>query len=261
MRAAALLTPDDYDGVVRHLTMGACVSFPAEATSSETIRWVRVSSLAEAAVHPQEQTSCNPNDAEEERPVILYQYEKQNAGAIRSVPASKLIDKNAKSIASEFGPFPDERRVRADWADRRRGVDGPARTPLGLKPGVLVTANAIFTMQKQKGDRQQDSTLLYDFGAIVVLAALYALMLAAIRRVFPESVRLIPELIGLTVYFVVATFAVGKFWTYIGANALVDGVAFGTFVPVLAVGTRGLDRGGADADRINSQRLRVAFWQ
>jgi CHASE2 domain-containing sensor protein len=244
MRAAALLTPDDYDGVVRHLTMGACVSFPAEATSSETIRWVRVSSLAEAAVHPQEQTSCNPNDAEEERPVILYQYEKQNAGAIRTVPASKLIDKNAKSIASDSDLFQMKDAFVLIGQTGGEAWTDLHRTPLGLKPGVLVTANAIFTMQKQKGDRQQDSTLLYDFGAIVVLAALYALMLAAIRRVFPESVRLIPELIGLTVYFVVATFAVGKFWTYIGANALVDGVAFGTFVPVLAVGLEALIEAG-----------------
>ena len=75
VRAAALLKPDD-DGVFRHLTTGVCVfRRTSKSGSAEDGRWLRVPTLAEAAAGnaPREETPCDPEEAEDEQSVILFQ--------------------------------------------------------------------------------------------------------------------------------------------------------------------------------------------
>jgi hypothetical protein len=261
VRAAGLFAPDDYDWVVRHLTTGVCVY------SSDKVRWLRVSSLAEAAVDPHEAASCDPKAVDEERPVILFHYESPEespeAGAVRTVFARELIDKDGKVSGPDSQLFPMKdayvligQTGAETWTDQHR-------TPLGMKPGVLVTANAIFTMEKrheESSDKRVYDKHLYEAAVILALGAFLALISATIERYAPKksesntdgtgvprvagSIRLVLQLSGLVVYFGIATILVGFFWTWMAASALADGVAFGTFVPVLAVGLETLMEAG-----------------
>ena len=262
VRAAGLLTSDDYDGVVRHLTSGVCVSFPSEAVSSEDIRYLRVPSLAEAVVDPHEQTPCHPQTVEAESSVILFQDEKFATSTIRTISAKDLIDENgAPTVApSKLFPMKDAFVLIGQtgpeaWTDQHR-------TPLGIMPGVLVTANSIFTLDNvtQKQNEHHKEQSLYHVGEILALGALYALIYTGTDKLVPREparhskitlasgaiyfTRFAAQIVALTIYFVLATILVGFFWTFMAASALADGVAFGTFVPVLAVGLESLMEAG-----------------
>ena len=138
VRAAALLKPDDYDGVVRHLTTSVCVfRLTSKTGSAEEGRWLRVPSLAEAAVHgSQEEAPCNPEDAEDEQRLILFKTPHSEAGPIRTVSASELVDKNGDSLPSGSRPLWPGAFVVIGQTDAEASADQHRTVLIGMMPGV-----------------------------------------------------------------------------------------------------------------------------
>ena len=252
VRAAALLKADESDGVVRHLTTSVCVfRGMSKAGSAEDGRWLRVPSLAEAAGNPSpEETPCDPEDAEDEQRVVLFQNEHSNAGAILAVSASELIDQNdgkplpAKSNFVEHGAI-----VVIGQTDAESSAD-EHRTPLGMMPGVLVTANEIFTVARV-GGQKLGNKYFYEFLLIVPLGLLFAcirtgmeVLCRKVEKSNPRNKRLgslqslcslvlnrrFLELVGLVLYFAMVAVVLAFVWNFMAARALSEGLVFGTFV-------------------------------
>ena len=254
VRAAALLRPDD-DGVFRHLSTGACVfRRTSKSGSAEDGRWLRVPTLAEAAAgnEPREETSCNPQEAEDERSVILFKHDHHDAGAIRTVSASELLDKDGKSLSSGSRPVWDGAYVVIGQTDAESSAD-QHRTALGMMPGDLVTANEIFTVAK--GEQKLGDKLLYELILILLLGLLFACIRTAIEWKYPKDMepnqcdkapasfewkRPLFEIGGLVLYFSVVLVGLAVAWTLMASRALADGIVFGTFLPVLGVALEAL---------------------
>ena len=251
VRAAALLKPDD-DGVVRHLTTGVCVfRRTSKSGSAEDGRWLRVPTLAEAAAGnaPREVTPCDPEEAEDEQRVILFQNEHRDAGAIQTVSASELIDKYGKPLSSGSRFVWDGAYVVVGQTDAESSAD-QHRTALRMMPGDLVTANEIFTVARGPG-KNFFGKLLFEFLLIVPLAFLFAGISTGIERRYPkgsdsgqrgsfELQRRALELVGLMFYSAVAASFLTFIWIYMASLALAYGIVFGTFVPVLGVALEAL---------------------
>jgi CHASE2 domain len=246
VRAAALLSSDERDGVVRHLTSGVCLFLKtSKGGSAGDGRWVHIPSLAEAAVdRPQEAAPCDPEEAEDEPPIILFQKENLDKGAIRTLSASELIDKNGNPV-TPLKPLPVGAFVVIGQTDAEASAD-LHRTPLGVMPGALVTAHSIFTVAQ--GEQGSIDKLLYDIVLIAFLGGVFACISAGIEYLCPQSdkckeatdgylewPRFALEIGGLAIYFVIAGSVVIFVWTFMASRALAAGLVFGTFVPLLGV--------------------------
>jgi hypothetical protein len=242
VRAAALLSSDTHDGLVRHLTSGVCVSI-------ESGQSLRVPSLAEAAVEPpQRPVACEPETADDNPPLILFQKEDLGDSAIRTTSASELIDKDGKPLSSPKSWLLNGAFIVIGQTDAEASAD-QHQTPLGAMPGALVTAHSIFTIEK--GQQTHSDKLLYESFLIAVLGCVFASVKTGIERMGPQRPQSSPvegatgaasgwlrfglDLGGLALYFVMAAGLVAIIWTFMAARALAEGVVFGTFAPVLAI--------------------------
>ncbi len=274
VRAAALLKADESDGVVRHLTRHVCVFRPMSKSDG---RWLHVPTLAEAAAgkEPQEETPCNPEEANDERLVILFKHDHHDAGVIRTVSASELLDKNGNSLSFGSRPVWDGAYVVIGQTDAEASAD-QHRTALGMIPGDLVTANEIFTVAK--GKQKLGDKLLYELILLLLLGLLFAWMRTAIEWIHPKDMepnqcdnapvsfewkRPLFELGGLVLYFSVVLAGLALAWTYMASRALAVGIVFGTFVPVLGVALEALTEIGEiliSLFRDVAGRLYDIFW-
>jgi hypothetical protein len=270
VRAAALLSPDVRDGVVRHLTSGVCVlRHPSAAASGEKEKWLRVPSVAEAAVNGDNEVRCDNREPEEEPRVILFQDGRAGSDTIRTMPARDLIDKDGKDIA-----LPETRghlngayvligQTHPDsWMDQHL-------TPLGMMPGVLVNANALYTVTR--GGQHFPSKLGYEAVAIVGFSLLYACIstfavwLSNSKRDKKQEEGLhiadlkeaFVSLTAVVAYFIVAATGVSLLWSYFAADALEGGYVMGTFVPMLTVGLESIMEAG---DTIIKSTRKVVGW-
>jgi hypothetical protein len=262
VRAAALLKSDD-DGVVRHLTTNVCVfRRTSKAGSAESGRWLRVATLAEAAAGnaPREETPCDPEEAEDEQRVILFQNDHRDAGAIQTVSASELIDKYGKPLSSGSRFVWHGAYVVIGQTDAESSAD-QHRTALGMMPGDLVTANEIFTVAELGRLLPLVNKYFCELLLIVPLGFLFACIrtgieslcrkveksspcekrLGSLRSICSLSLnRPFLELVGLVLYFVVVAVFLAIAWTFMASRALAYGIVLGTFVPVLGVALEAL---------------------
>jgi CHASE2 domain len=251
VRAAALLKPDESNGLIRHLSTSACVfRRTSQSDSAKDGRWLRVPTLAGAATEKSspEGTPCDPEGAEDERRVILFQKEHHDAGAIVAISASELIDRNDGHLLSPDSNLVGRGAIVVIGQTDAESSADEHPTPLGMMSGVLVTANEIFTVLK--GPQTLGDRVLYEAALILPFAALFALIRTTIDGWAPEDPaprqgesrpasirwkRPIVVLAGLAVYFVAAAVFLAVVWNFMAARALSEGVVFGTFVPVLGV--------------------------
>jgi hypothetical protein len=251
VRGVSLLSRDEDDGVVRHLTTEICVlrHVPAEmgAEEKEVIAWKWVPTLAEAAVHGPDEQKCDPTQQRQDR-LILFRTDAAavpGANEFITLSAREMIDKDGSVVASDrnlallMGAHVLIGQTQsATWTDRHL-------TPVGPMPGVLVHANALFTLLK--GKQSDSSTTLYELLAIVILGAWFAVvsqLMDWIGSQRSEFVLFALHFAGLSVGFLVAAIGLGTFWTLVAASALREGIVVGTFVPVFAVGLEKLLEAG-----------------
>jgi CHASE2 domain-containing sensor protein len=240
VRGLSLLSPDEDDRVVRHLTTEMCIlrHLPAETGGErkEVIAWRWVPTLAEAAADNPDEEKCDPGQQREDRLMLL-----REANKFITLSAHEMIDKNGNIVASgsNLALLIDAHVLigqthTATWTDQHL-------TPIGPMPGVLVHANALFTLLKGKQDHA--STFWYEFTAIVVSGLFFAAISsgtnAFIRwRKWGEfrAAALALRIFALALAGFVAALGLRIMWGSLAASALREGNVIGTFVPVLAVG-------------------------
>jgi CHASE2 domain-containing protein len=249
VRGLSLLSPDEDDRVVRHLTTKMCIlrHLPAETggEGKEVIAWRWVPTLAEAAANNPNEEKCEPGQQKrEEDRVMLFRATAATgvieAGKFITLSAGEMIDKDGHIIASTRNlALLTEANVligqthTATWTDQHL-------TPIGPMSGVFVHANALFTLLL-KNKPHDVSTFWYELTAIVVSGLFFAAM-SSVTNAFigwlkwGEFSAAVLRIFALVVVGFVAAHGLRMLWGSVAASALREGNVIGTFVPVLAVG-------------------------
>jgi CHASE2 domain-containing sensor protein len=239
VRGVSLLSPDEDDRVVRHLTTEICIlrhlSAEMGGEIKEVITWRWVPTLAQAATGNSDEEKCDPGGQPREDRLMLF----REANKFTTLSAHELIDKNGNIVASNsnLALLIDAHVLigqthTASWTDQHL-------TPIGPMPGVLVHANALFTLLK--GQQHHASTFGYEFTAIVAIGLFFAAISSGTnafirRRKWGEFRAAALRIVALAVAGLVAALGLRMLWGSMAASALREGNVVGTFVPVLAVG-------------------------
>jgi len=259
VRGLSLLSPDEDDRVVRHLTTEMCIlrHLPAETggKEKELIAWRWVPTLAAAAISNSDEETCEPGQPQREaNHLMLFRPAAATgateAGKFTTLSAHEMIDKDGNIVASDsnLALLADAyvligQTHTATWTDQHL-------TPIGPMSGVLVHANALFTLLQ--GKQQHVSTFWYEFTAIVVVGLFFAAMSSCTNAFIgrwkcPKWVKFraaVLRIVVLAVVGIMAALGLRMSWGSVASSALREGNVIGTFVPVLAVGLETLLEAG-----------------